>query len=56
MAKSKDARILDNAIRDANIRATDAFRAGDNDAYTDASTDLAALRDMRLTLNETDDA
>lgn len=54
MAKSEDARILDNAIRDANCRATAAFQAGDNDAFTDASTDLASLRDMRLALNETD--
>ena len=55
MAKSEDrARILDNAIRDANIRADDAHRAGDDTAYADASTDLASLRDMRLALNETD--
>jgi hypothetical protein len=54
MAKSEDARILDNAIRDANIRATETFAAGDHGAYTDASTDLASLRDMRLALNEQD--
>jgi hypothetical protein len=54
MAKSEDAQILDNAIRDANNRASSAFRAGDEGAYTDASTDLASLRDMRLALNETD--
>lgn len=54
MAKSEDARILDNAIRAANARATEALHAGDNDAYTDASTDLASLRDMRLALNWTD--
>jgi hypothetical protein len=53
MAKSEDATILDNAIRAANIRATDALRAGDDAAYADASTDLASLRDMRLALNET---
>ena len=54
MARSEDARVLDDAIRDANIRATEAFGAGDNGAYADASTDLAALRDMRLALGETD--
>lgn len=54
MGKSEDARILDNAIRDANIRANDAFYAGDDAAYADASTDLASLRDMRLALGETD--
>lgn len=53
MAKSEDARMLDNAIRDANNRASAALQAGDDDAYTDASTDLASLRDMRLALNET---
>ena len=55
MAKSEDARILDNAIRDANIRAGDAFNAGDDGAFADASTDLAALRGMRFSLNETDE-
>lgn len=54
MAKSEDARMLDDAIRAANARATHAHNAGDDDAYTDASTDLASLRDMRLTLGETD--
>jgi hypothetical protein len=53
MAKSEDARVLDNAIRAANTRATEAFAAGDDGAYADASTDLAALRDMRLALGET---
>jgi hypothetical protein len=52
--KSEDAQMLDNAIRDANIRAGDAFAAGDDGAFTDASTDLASLRDMRLALGETD--
>jgi hypothetical protein len=46
--------MLDAAIRDANCRATDAYEAGDQGAYTDASADLAALRDMRLSLWETD--
>jgi len=54
MAKSEDARILDAAIRAANIRATEACYAGDEDAFTDASTDLASLRDMRLALGEPD--
>jgi hypothetical protein len=54
MARTEDARILDNAIRDANIRATEAFYAGDGEAFADASTDLASLRDMRLALWETD--
>lgn len=46
--------MLDNAIRAANARATHAHNIGDTDAYTDASTDLASLRDMRLALSETD--
>jgi len=54
MAKSEDARVLDNAIRAANIRACDAFAAGDDGAYADASADLASLRGMRLSLGETD--
>lgn len=54
MASSEDAIMLDAAIRDANYRATEAYYAGDQDAYTDASADLAALRDMRLSLRELD--
>lgn len=53
--ESEDAQVLDNAIRDANTRASAAFQRGDDSGYTDASTDLAALRDMRLAMNETDD-
>lgn len=54
MAKSEDARILDNAIRAANARATNALAIDNAGAYADASTDLASLRDMRLALNETE--
>lgn len=54
MAKSEDATILDNAIRAANIRATTELYAGNESAFNDANRDLAALRDMRLALNETD--
>lgn len=54
MARSEDAKMLDSAIRAANIRATDALGAGDKGGYADASTDLASLRDMRLALGETD--
>jgi hypothetical protein len=50
---SEDARMLDSAIRDANIRAAEAFYADDEAAYADAAADLAALRDMRLSLWET---
>ena len=53
---TEDARILDDAIRAANALATWAFCAGDETAYADASADLAALRDMRLSLGETDEA
>ena len=54
MAKSKDAQVLDDAIRSVNARATNALHTGDDGAYTDASTDLASLRDMRLALGETE--
>lgn len=53
--KSEDATVLDNAIRAANSRASAALEADDDAAYTDASTDLASLRGMRLALNELDE-
>jgi len=54
MERSEDAVMLDNAIRAANVRATEAFYAGDASAYADATADLESLRRMRLALWETD--
>ena len=54
MAKSEDAKMLDNAIRAASARATSALAEDDQTTFTDASADLHELRMMRFSLNETD--